>query len=247
MTAATLIVASAAAGACLGSFIGTTVMRLLRAEQPWCGASHCDHCGAALSFITTVPIASFVARAGACSTCGGDIHPIHPVSELSGALIGALPFLVLDPAPAILVAALGFVLLAASLVDSQSLRLPDVLTAGCLALSIILSAAHGWPSLAVGGVSALMAFAVLQVLRLGFERVAGEVGLGFGDVKLTAALAVWLGSATSWAILSAAVLGLVYVMARGKRRQAIAFGPFIASAGWLVGLGEEAHWWPSLI
>jgi leader peptidase (prepilin peptidase)/N-methyltransferase len=73
------------------------------------------------------------------------------------------------------------------------------------------------------------------------RRLDGEPGLGLGDAKLVAALALWLGSATAYMILLATLLGLtVAVLGRAGPRQPLAFGPMIAAAGWAVGVAKES-------
>jgi leader peptidase (prepilin peptidase)/N-methyltransferase len=73
-----------------------------------------------------------------------------------------------------------------------------------------------------------------------FRLLTGKEGMGYGDFKLLAALGAWLG----WqmllpVILIAAVGGAVVGIAllairRQSRATPIAFGPFLAAAGWLV-------------
>jgi leader peptidase (prepilin peptidase)/N-methyltransferase len=73
-----------------------------------------------------------------------------------------------------------------------------------------------------------------------FRLVTGKEGMGYGDFKLLAALGAWLG----WKmllpiILIAAVTGAVVGIAvltlrRQHRATPIAFGPFLAAAGWLM-------------
>jgi leader peptidase (prepilin peptidase)/N-methyltransferase len=73
-----------------------------------------------------------------------------------------------------------------------------------------------------------------------FRLLTGKDGMGYGDFKLFAALGAWLG----WqmllptilvAALAGAVVGLGLIALRRQDRSApIPFGPFLASAGWLM-------------
>ena len=73
-----------------------------------------------------------------------------------------------------------------------------------------------------------------------FRLLTGKEGMGYGDFKLFAALGAWLG----WkmllpVILIAAVVGAVVgvaMLACGGQNRAtpIAFGPFLAAAGWVM-------------
>jgi leader peptidase (prepilin peptidase)/N-methyltransferase len=87
---------------------------------------------------------------------------------------------------------------------------------------------------AVGGYVSL--WSVYHLFRL----LTGKEGMGYGDFKLFAALGAWLG----WQMLLPVMLiaagvgaafGVTLVAVRGRDRATpIAFGPFLAAAGWLV-------------
>ena len=69
--------------------------------------------------------------------------------------------------------------------------------------------------------------------------------MGMGDVKLLAALGLYLGPFVVLAIFIGSLFGLVSVVAthRGARRdQRLPFGPFLALGGYVV-----AYWGPSLV
>ena len=64
--------------------------------------------------------------------------------------------------------------------------------------------------------------------------------MGYGDFKLLAALGAWLGPKMLLPIVLmaaavGAVVGIIILAARGQGRGTpIAFGPFLAAAGWLT-------------
>ena len=246
MAVATAVTAGAI-GACAGSFIGSAVVRGARSEQPWTGRSHCDACGAHLDWASTIPIVSYAVARGACGRCRAPIDRTHLAAEAAALVVVALPFLFLAPVRAVLVAGLGLTLVWASLVDARTGRLPDPLTLACLALSAALALAKGWTALGAGLAVAGGAFVVLEALRRLFIHARGAPGLGFGDVKLIAALAVWTGLATAWGVVLASCTGLLFMLARRPASGTIAFGPFIAGAVWTVGFVREAWPWPPLI
>jgi leader peptidase (prepilin peptidase)/N-methyltransferase len=71
----------------------------------------------------------------------------------------------------------------------------------------------------------------------------GDPGLGFGDVKLIGALALWLGDLTPWMVVGAAILGLVASALLKPSGGRLAFGPAIAASAWTLGLVREANLW----
>lgn len=239
---------AALVGAVAGSFAATGALRSMRGEQALAGRSRCDGCGHPLGFAATAPIISYAVLRGACARCGSRIDPAHPVGEVAGgALVGAA-FLLVEPARATLVAALGLVLLAASIIDQRTQRLPDGLTLAAAVLSLGLAALNG--QVLVGIAAAVITFVLLEGLRRGFLRLRGRAGLGSGDVKLFCALALWLGVATPWAIALAALAGLLVAMVAKPTGGRIAFGPLIAGGGLIVGLVLDgdlapADWTPA--
>lgn len=233
-------------GLCLGSFAATAAVRMARREQALFGRSHCDHCGVPLGFLQTAPVLSYVHQRGACAACGGGIDPVHLVGEVSAAVMLTLACLVVPAGRGIAVAALGLILLTSVLVDARTRRLPDGLTLAAALICAVLAASHSMTGLLQGLGVAAAAFAVLQAVRLGFRRWRGQEAMGFGDVKLIAALALWLGLLTPWVVCLAAVLGLAAMAILRPADGRLPFGPAIALAAWTLGLASELNLWPGL-
>jgi leader peptidase (prepilin peptidase)/N-methyltransferase len=232
-------------GLVLGSFSVTAGLRLSRGKGVLAGRSRCDHCQAQLSFAQTVPLASYALAFGRCRRCGGAIDPIHLAGEVVGALVVSAAVLTAQaPIQALLLAAAGLALLTSAVVDARTQRLPDMLT-GIIAISGAgLSALRG--DLVAGLVSAVIAFLLIEGVRRGFAAVKGRPGLGFGDVKLVAALALWLGLATPLALAGAAAIGLIAFAILRPAGGRLPFGPALAAAGFAIGilgdLGLLAAW-----
>lgn len=240
------MVIAALIGLCLGSFATTAAIRFARGEQVLKGRSACDHCAAPLNYWRTLPVLGYVQARGRCAHCRGRIDPLHLAGELCGATLVVLAFGVLSPIRAAAVVGLGLVLLASALIDARTRRLPDLLTAVAASLCALLAALASVGRLEEGALAAGLTFIVLEGLRRGFIHLRGRPGLGFGDVKLAAALALWLGAAAPWSMAAAAGLALVAMAILRPRDGRMAFGPALAAAGWSVGLLREAQIWPGL-
>lgn len=160
----------------------------------------------------------------------------------------------LPPARLAVAGGLGLVLLWLVLFDLRWLRLPDRLTLP-LALAGLADAVArdaAVPGLATG----LAAGAALLALREAVWRWKGVEGLGLGDVKLAAAMGLWLGP--DWfgpALFGAALAGIAghlsarVLCARLAGGQATAeqpFGPWLALALWAAWLAREAGLPPPL-
>lgn len=247
MTEFGILALGALVGLAAGSYVTTAALRGARDEQATYGRSRCDGCGVALGFAQTVPVLSYIGARGACRACGSRIDPLHPAGELAGGLIGVSAVLARPGFDTLLVAALAFILWAAAVVDARTRRLPDVLTAAAALIGVLLSLRHDPSAMLAGGVACGCAFLILTGLRALRSRQGRDPGLGFGDVKLICALALWLGALTPWMVMAAAVLALVAQRWVRPPDGRMAFGPAIALAGLVIGLAMEGGWWPATI
>jgi leader peptidase (prepilin peptidase)/N-methyltransferase len=225
-------------GSCIGSFVGTLA---LRAPEDWAalarGRSACPACGTRLNAADLVPLLSYLARGGRCRFCAAPISAYYPAVEVAAAIIGAVCFVLLPPAEALLAAVLGWWLLALALIDLRCFLLPDPLTLPLVPAGLAL-AASGWPmqapDLASSSLGALMGFLGLYGLALLYRAVRHREGLGLGDAKLAAAAGAWLGwQPLPTLLLLAALLTLAAALAlRAPMRgdTALPLGPGLAAA-----------------
>ena len=139
---------------------------------------------------------------------------------------------------------LGWLGVAAGLVDARHRRLPDALVvpAACLAPLSLLP-------LGLGAVGRGLLAAVAAVLGYGLVHLLRRAALGLGDVKLAAPLGAVLGTA-SWsalaiaAVLAAVITGLVALLrlclSRGPPPAVVPHGPSMLAAAWLLTLATAA-------
>lgn len=241
------IIAALPLGAVVGSFAATAGLRWARGEQALTGRSSCDACATPLGFASTIPIVSFVRLGGACARCRAPINRGHLVGEVLGAGVALGSVAVLPIGPALAVAALGLVLIAAGCADVVSRRLPDLASLAVAILGLGLALHRGSIAALTGLAAAAVTGGALLLLRRSFAARRGDPGLGLGDVKLAAALALWLGAATPWAIALAGLLGLAQIRLMKTADDRIAFGPALAAGGWAVGLALQAGLFGDLI
>ena len=138
---------------------------------------------------------------------------------------------------------LGWSLLALALIDLRRFLLPDLLTLPLLVAGLGIACLHDRATLVSALTGAAAGFIAFAVIREAYWRLRRREGLGFGDVKLLAALGAWLGwislpSVVLIACLSA--LAATCLSARFGRLvaadQKLAFGAHLALGGWLVWL-----------
>ena len=140
---------------------------------------------------------------------------------------------------------LGLVL-AIAIVDVRSLRIPNWLNAAVLLAGLMTAFVTGYQPFSWVVFSAIAAFAIMWAVAATFRRLRGQTGLGFGDVKFTAAAAAWIGlQGLPVMILVASLTALVFIGSRitlGASWQAqdkLPFGPFLGFGllvSWLLGL-----------
>ena len=237
----------AVVGACVGSFVGSAV---LREPSGWrgllVGRSRCLACGTQLAARDLVPLWSWLRAGGRCRHCGAELSSFYLVVELAAAAIGTLSLTLLAPPTSWLAAALGWWLLALALIDLRSWLLPDMLTLPLIAAGLAAAALGLFPGLSAwdGVLGASIGYLALAGVGWGYRRLRGREGLGLGDAKLLAAAGAWLGpELLAWVLLVAALLGLAAALARGRPVRAdtaVPFGPPLALAFWGLFLVQGA-------
>jgi len=226
-------------GLVVGSFLNVVIWRVPRHESIVRPPSHCPSCDMPIANRDNVPVFSWLLLRGRCRNCGTRISFRYPFVELlTGALFAAVGIVFHDswvlPAYLLLTAAL----IALSAIDLEHYILPNriIYPVGIASIPLLAGGAaldgdFSW--FVRGCAGALVAFTFFLVVHLISPR-----GMGFGDVRLSAILGLYLGY-LGWAELAGglffgflygAVVGiaLIVVGARG-RKQHIPFGPFLAA------------------
>ena len=263
-----LLLATGAAllGLLIGSFLNVVIHRLPRMlEAEWraqceelagrepapvarydliAPRSHCPACQTPIRFLHLLPLLGWLLARGRCAACGVEIPTRYPLVEALTALLFALAALHFGfgwtLAAAMLVTA---VLVALTFIDFDTQILPDQLTVPLMWAGLAASLPAGRAPDALLG--AIVGYLSLWSVYWAFKLVTGKEGMGYGDFKLLAALGAWLGwQALVPIVLIASVAGAVAglaMIARGDhaRDTPIAFGPWLAIAGWLVMLWGE--------
>lgn len=210
--------------------------------------SACPSCKVPITALQNIPILSYLFLRGRCARCGVHISARYPIVEaLTGILSGAVAWKLGFGWPAAAGLVLTWFLVALAFIDIDTQFLPDSLTLPLLWLGLLLSlfapAPLGAPvpvdmrSSIIGAIAGYLSlWSVYHLFRL----LTAKEGMGYGDFKLLAALGAWLG----WQMLLpvvlvaaavGAVVGIVLLSLRGQNRSTpIAFGPFLAAAGWLM-------------
>lgn len=225
-------------GLFIGSFINLLADRLPLDKPVIFARSKCDHCYKTLSVIELIPVLSFVIQKGRCRSCHKKISYQYPLVEILTGLGFVFIYLFLEkadlPSPALvsLLFLLTIVsgLIAVSAADIKYLIIPNEIVF-VMSLTALLFTVFYYPDeLILRILSALVASLFLFAL---FIATHGK-GMGFGDVKLSVFMGLFLGFpdiviAFYMSFLTGAAVGVILLLV-GKVHlgKHIPFGPFLA-------------------
>ena len=231
-------------GLAVGSFLNVVIHRVPKKESVVTPRSRCPQCGTELAPRDNIPVVSWLVLRGKCRTCSAPISVRYPLVELATALLWvamAVRFGADWALPAYLVLAAS--LLAISVIDLELYIIPNRIVYPTLAIAapLLVAAAllnddvDAIKRAAIGGLAAFIALFVIHVIS--------PRGMGFGDVRLSGVLGMYLG----WIDLSLVFLGLflgfllgavvgigLMVVGRRGRKDAVPFGPFLAAGALLA-------------
>jgi leader peptidase (prepilin peptidase)/N-methyltransferase len=243
-------------GALWGSFLNVCIARIPAGRSVVRPSSRCPHCDSAIRPYDNIPIVSYLFLRGRCRSCGARFSPRYLVVEL---LMGILSVALLHRFGlswsflAYFIFSAG--LLVAAFVDLAHLIIPNEVTFLLVAVGLGMALV---PGATVRPLDAAIGAAAggggLALVALVYRWVRRMTGLGFGDVKLLAAIGAFLGwRALPLVLFLSAVQGLLgaigFWVARRRKapvaappvpavadahdgpppgRLAVPFGPFLA-------------------
>lgn len=204
--------------------------------------SQCPHCQEPIRFYDNIPLLSWMILKGHCRHCDHPISLRYPTVEVITALVwGFVVWKLGMGGPAISICLLSAFLIPLAAIDLEHQVLPDGLTLGLLWVGLLINGSTGWfasPVEAIWG--AALGYAILWSIYQIFFLLTGKEGLGFGDFKLLAALGAWVGwSLLPFILFVASILGTVFALLSMVKNNTgrdvpIAFGPYLALAGWIA-------------
>lgn len=240
-------------GLVVGSFLNVLIDRLPKGENVVWKPSHCDYCKKSLRWFELFPVISYLIQGGRCRRCRHRLSVQYPAMECVTALGFIGVFLYANTSVLWLFISLFIFssLLVIFFIDVKHQIIPDSMLL-VLLLSVLASGFPlSWPERGQHLASALISGGLFLFLWT----VTRGRGLGFGDVKLVAVLALFLGYPFTvimlyTAFLTGAILGVILIAThRAKMKTRIAFGPFLI-AGFVnaIVFGEPIlAWWRSLL
>lgn len=231
-------------GASVGSFLNVVIYRVPAGLSVIFPPSRCPQCLRQLKAYDNVPVLGWLWLKGRCRYCKSSISVRYPLVEAATGLL----FVWVLWTFSLSISTLGYWaffswLLALSLIDIDTLTLPNSLTQSGLVVGLLFQAAVGWftagwagaaSHLLSGVLGAVIGIWMFDLISIAGAMAFGQTAMGGGDAKLAAMMGAWLG----WKLLlvagflacaigafaggGAIALGLI------SRRQPMPFGPFLA-------------------
>jgi leader peptidase (prepilin peptidase) / N-methyltransferase len=202
-------------------------------------SSHCPHCKHPLRAYDNIPVFSWLWLRGRCRYCLAPISIQYPLVELLTAILSATVMWKFGPGwTAVAGMFFTWALISLAGIDLRTQLLPDQITLPLLWCGLLLSIAHIFTAPTSSILGAAIGYLSLWSVYWIFKFLTGKEGMGFGDFKLLGALGAWMGPASLLPIillssLSGALLGGSLILLRRHQREIpMAFGPYIAIAGW---------------
>ncbi|MBE9181201.1 prepilin peptidase [Oculatella sp. LEGE 06141] len=232
-------------GICIGSFLNVVIYRIPAGLSLLFPPSRCPKCLHRLSKHDNVPVFGWLWLRGRCRYCKTPIPVRYPIIEATTGMLFLLVFWSFNlPLPAIGFWAFLSWLLALSLIDLDTMTLPNSLTKSGLAAGLVFQAALGWTEtssvsgvanrLMVGILGAVIGVWLFDLITLLGSIAFGQTAMGGGDAKLAGMIGAWLG--WKYLLLTGFLACAIGAFAGGgamaigllDRRQPMPFGPFLA-------------------
>jgi leader peptidase (prepilin peptidase)/N-methyltransferase len=203
--------------------------------------SHCPHCQHQLTILENIPLISYIWQRGKCTHCQTKINFSYPLVETISAILAMITAWHFEFLNWTLLAglALTWALIAASAIDIKHQILPDNITIPFLWLGLYCNLFGLYTNIESSVIGAIIGYLSLWSIYWIYKLITGKEGIGYGDFKLLAMLGAWLGWQALLPIILiasivAATIGSILIFYYGKDKNIpIAFGPYLASAGWI--------------
>jgi leader peptidase (prepilin peptidase)/N-methyltransferase len=220
--------------------------------------SRCPKCLNQLKPYENIPVFGWLWLRGRCNHCLSPISARYPLVEAATGLL----FLLIFWRFGVTLQTLGFWalfswLLALSLIDWDTMTLPNSLTRSGLVAGLVFQMAKGWwPTFSPidsvhylvldGIVGAVVGLWLFDIIALAGSLALRQNAMGAGDSKLAALMGAWLG--WKYLLIAGFIACLAGALAGGgaialgllERRKPMPFGPFLALGTAITALWGEA-------
>lgn len=224
-----------------GSFLNVCIDRLPEKRSLALPRSHCENCKRTLDWFELIPVFSYLALRGKCRKCGIHIpFRIVVVEALTGSLFGYIAFKYGFGMEGIMLAAYTCILITVFFIDLEKMLILNSIVLPATVFALIFSIFLPNIGFLESVYGTLVATGIMLVVYF-----VSRGGMGEGDVKLAAFIGAANGFPLVLAGLFIAIVGsgilatFLLVTKMKKRRDAIPFGPFLATGALITMLWGE--------
>lgn len=226
------------------SFIGVMIDRV-PSEQSLLGRSTCASCGQIVRWKHNFPILSWLYLRGRCRSCDSPIPQRLLFIEILATFLYLLVWVKSDNFIDLLLW-FGYVTFGFSLtmIDLAHNRLPNSLTFPFFIFtSLVTVSAFIFQQISLTDLRRVFSICLLNLAFYSLLRLLSKGGMGLGDVKLAPTLGLVCGyyslsffiiSSYITFLLAGLVASLLLITKKAKMKTALAFGPYMLAAPYLV-------------
>lgn len=198
-------------------------------------SSHCTHCKTSIKYYDNIPILSYFILKGKCRHCNHKISLQYPVVELLSLLSGFTTFFFLGiNITSIAIVILLLSLITLSFIDFKYKILPDAITISLVWLGLLIAFfEYGIVNFKESFISVIVFYVFIRVITDVTSFILSKDAMGYGDIKLIAAIAAFLGiENTLHVILYASIITVILYIPYKKMTNStiIPFGPSLSIA-----------------
>lgn len=245
-------------GLILGSFVNVCIYRIPENISLWTPPSTCPGCGYKLKWYDNIPVLSYIFLGAKCRSCKMKIAIQYPIVEiLTGFIVALFYFKFGLSFDMIFLSAIIVVLITIAVIDYKTMIIPNGLVIALVIIGLFyIIASFIFPEsfvISITWFESLIGFFAAS-LPLFIIAVISKGGMGGGDIKLMAAVGIFLGwkyvlVAMIAGSLIGAIISLTLIALKiKKRKDMIPFGPFLC-LGILISaaIGPEiVNWYTGL-
>lgn len=220
-------------GLAIGSFLNALVHRLENGESVLHGRSYCPQCKHLLAWYDLIPLLSFMLLKGRCRHCKEKISFQYPLVELATGIVFLAVFNVVGLSLLSYLWAVASAFIVIFVYDIKHYLIPDKILYSAIGLVLLYTIVGSWELGVENLISALVAGLAASAFFLAIYLLSKGKAMGFGDVKLTFLLGLFLGwpsilVALFFAFCIGAAVGLLLITLKKKGlKSEVPFAPFL--------------------
>ena len=248
---------------CVGSFLNVVIYRLpiilkrewhnecqlfLHADNPQLDhskftlsfpRSKCPTCESQIKWYQNIPVISWLALRGKCSSCKTGISIRYPLIELLTCVLSVIIVVKFGFSLKSLFGVLfTWMLIPLLFIDFAEQILPDRIVFPLIGIGLAINTHGVFVATDVSVWGCIIGFLSLWSVYIIYKLITGKEGMGYGDFKLLAAFGAWFGAGVlPTIILGSSIIGSlvgIYFLRVRKQSLPFAFGPYLVLAGWVA-------------